>query len=45
MASLAIGHYENGDTLVVDIVGTNGRTWLTQSGHPTSEKLHVVERY
>jgi hypothetical protein len=41
----AIGHYENGDTLVVDIIGTNGRTWLTQSGHPTSEKLHVVERY
>ena len=41
----AIGWYENGDTLVVDIIGTNGRTWLTQSGHPTSEKLHVVERY
>jgi hypothetical protein len=41
----AIGHYENVDTLVVDIIGTNGRTWLTQSGHPTSEKLHVVERY
>lgn len=41
----AVGHYENGDTLVVDIIGTNGRTWLTQSGHPTSEKLHVVERY
>ena len=40
-----VGHYENGNTLVVDIVGTNGRTWLTQSGHPTSEKLHVVERY
>ena len=41
----AIGHYENGDTLVVDIVGLNGRTWLTQSGHPTSEKMHIVERY
>ncbi len=41
----AIGHYENGDTLVVDIVGLNGRTWLTQSGHPTSEKMHIIERY
>lgn len=41
----AIGHYENGNTLVVDIVGLNGRTWLTQSAHPTSENLHVVERY
>jgi hypothetical protein len=40
-----IGRYENGDTLVVDIVGLNGRTWLDQSGHPTSDKLHVVERY
>jgi hypothetical protein len=41
----AIGWYENGDTLVVDIIGTNGRTWLTQSGHPSSEKAHFVERY
>ena len=40
-----IGWYENGDTLVVDIIGTNGRSWLTQSGHPTSEKAHFVERY
>ena len=40
-----IGWYENGDTLVVDTIGTNGRTWLSQSGHPTSEKMHVVERY
>lgn len=41
----AIGRYENGDTLVVDIIGTNGRTWLDQQGKPTTEKLHVVERY
>ena len=41
----SIGWYENGDTLVVDIIGTNGRSWLTQSGHPSSEKAHFVERY
>ncbi len=41
----AIGHYENGNTLVVDIIGTNGRTWLDQQGKPTTEKLHVIERY
>jgi len=41
----SIGWYENGDTLVVDTVGTNGRTWLTQTGHPSTEKLHVIERY
>ena len=41
----SIGWYENGDTLVVDTIGTNGRTWLTQQGHPSTEKLHVIERY
>jgi hypothetical protein len=40
-----IGWYENGDTLVVDIVGLNGRTLLDSSGHPVSEKAHIVERY
>jgi len=40
----SIGHWE-GDTLVVDVVGFNDRTWLDQEGHPHSEKLHVVERY
>lgn len=41
----SIGWYENGDTLVVDTIGTNGRTWLSQQGHPTTQKLHVIERY
>ena len=30
---------------MIDTIGTNGRTWLTQQGHPTTEKLHVIERY
>jgi hypothetical protein len=41
----SIGWYENGDTLVVDTIGTNGKTWLDQLGHPTTEKLHLIERY
>jgi hypothetical protein len=41
----SIGRYENGDTFVVDTVGMNGRAWLDQSGHPTSDTLHVIERY
>jgi hypothetical protein len=41
----SIGHWEGNDTLVVDTIGFNGRTWLDYVGHPTSEKLHVVERY
>lgn len=41
----SIGHYEGNDTLVVDTVGFNGRTWLDYVGHPTSQSLHVIERY
>jgi hypothetical protein len=39
-----IGTWE-GDTLVVDRVGFNDRSWLDAEGHPHSEKLHIVERY
>jgi hypothetical protein len=38
------GRWE-GDTLVVDSRGFNGKTWLDQVGKPTTEKLHVIERY
>jgi len=41
----SIGWYENGDTLVVDSVGFNDRTWLDQVGHPHTELLHFIERY
>jgi hypothetical protein len=34
-----------GDTLVVDTRGFNGKTWLDQTGKPTSEALHVTERF
>ena len=40
----SIGHWE-GDTLVVDVTGFNGKVWLDGRGHFTTEKLHVVERY
>jgi len=33
------------DTLVVDTVGFNGRAWLDQLGRPTTEALHVIERF
>jgi hypothetical protein len=41
----SIGWYENGDTLAIDTIGTNGRAWLSQQGHPSTEKLHTIERY
>jgi hypothetical protein len=39
----SIGRWE-GDTLVVDTVGLNDKSWLDQVGHPHSEALHVIER-
>lgn len=41
----SIGWYEGNDTLVVDTIGFNGRTWLDYVGHPASDQLHVVERF
>jgi hypothetical protein len=40
----SIGHWE-GDTLVVDTVGFNDKTWLDDAGHPHTERLHVTEKY
>jgi hypothetical protein len=34
-----------GDTLVVDTRGFNGKIWLDQAGKPTTEALHVIERF
>jgi len=39
----SVGHWE-GDTLVVDTIGFNTRTWLNDAGAPHSEALHLVER-
>jgi hypothetical protein len=41
----SIGHYENGDTLVIDTVGLNTRTFVDSFRTPHTEQLHVVERY
>ena len=35
----------DGDTLVVDVVGFNDRTWIDTQGHQHSDALHVVERF
>lgn len=40
----SIGHWED-DTLVVDTIGFNDKTWLAGGGSIHSEDLHVVERY
>ena len=35
----------DGDTLVVDSVGFNGRVWLDQLGKPSTDALHVTTRF
>ena len=40
----SVGHYE-GDTLVIDTIGLNDKTYLDNYRTPHSEKLHVVERW
>jgi hypothetical protein len=34
----------DGDTLVIDTIGFNGRTWIDTAEHPSSDQLHVIER-
>lgn len=40
----SIGKWD-GDTLVVDTVGFNDKTWLDATGKPHSNEMHLVERY
>jgi hypothetical protein len=40
----SVGHWE-GDTLVVDTLGVDDRTWLDTAGHEHSDQLHLVERF
>jgi hypothetical protein len=41
----SVGHYENGDTLVVDTVGLDDRTYVDNYRTPHTTQLHVVERF
>jgi len=40
----SVGHYE-GDTLVVDTIGLNDKTFVDNYRTPHGEKLHVIERW
>jgi hypothetical protein len=42
----SIGHYENGDTLVIDTIGLQAKnSYLDWFRTPHTEKLHVIERF
>ncbi len=40
----SVGHYE-GDTLVIDTIGMNDRTFVDNYRTPHTERLHVAERW
>jgi hypothetical protein len=40
----SIGHWE-GDALVIDTVGFSERVWIDNLGVPTTEQLHMTERF
>jgi hypothetical protein len=40
----SVGKWD-GDALVIETSGFNGKTWLDQAGHPATEALHVTERF
>jgi hypothetical protein len=41
----SVGRYENGDTLVVDTIALNDRTYIDNYRTPHTTQLHVVERF
>jgi hypothetical protein len=40
----SVGHYEGGDTLVIDTIGLTDKTFVDNYRTPHTSKLHVVER-
>ncbi len=40
----SVGHWE-GETMVVDSAGFNDKVWIDSAGHPTSDSLHIQERF
>jgi hypothetical protein len=40
----SVGKWD-GDTLVIDTIGFNGKTRLDTIGHPHSDQMHIVERW
>jgi hypothetical protein len=41
----SVGHYEGGDTLVIDTIGLNDKTFVDNYRTPHTTQLHVIERW
>ena len=41
----SVGHYENGDTLVIDTIGISGKSFADYYRTPHTDQIHVTERW
>jgi len=41
----SVGHYENGDTLVIDTIGQNNKSFVDAYRTPHTDQIHVTERW
>jgi hypothetical protein len=41
----SVGHYENGNTLVIDTIGLSHKSYIDNYRTPHTDQLHVVERW
>jgi hypothetical protein len=41
----SVGHYENGDTLVIDTIGISPKSYVDNYRTPHTDELHVIERW
>jgi hypothetical protein len=41
----SVGHYEGGDTLVIDTIGISAKSYVDNFRTPHTDKLHVIERF
>jgi hypothetical protein len=41
----SVGHYENGDTLVIDTIGISTKSFIDSYSTPHTDQLHVEERF
>jgi hypothetical protein len=41
----SVGHYENGDTLVIDTIGQNDKAFVDAYRTPHTTQIHVTERW
>jgi hypothetical protein len=41
----SVGHYEDGDTLVIDTIGVSAKSYVDNYRTPHTDQIHVVERW